>query len=70
MAGEGGIPGSGDQPLAEGPPPPQDGARGGVGHEGLGGGADSLQEPGTQEETPRDGADRKDEFQRMDLGPF
>ena len=70
MAGEGGIPGPGNQPLEEGPPPPQDGAIGGVGHEGSGGGTGSLQEPRAQDETQRNEADRTDEDQRMDLGPF
>ena len=70
MAGEGGIPGSETQPLTEGPPPSQDGARGGVGNEGLGGGAGLLQGPRTQEETPMDEADRTEEDQRMDIGPL
>ena len=70
MAGEGGLQGSETQPLAEGPPPLQDGARGGVGNEELGGGAGLLQVPRTQEETPMDEADRTGENQRIDTGPL
>ena len=51
MTVEGGTQGSETQPLAEGPPPLQDGARGGVGNAELGEAAGLFQAPRNQENT-------------------